>query len=123
MTVGQRIREKRIEQGLTQEELATKMGYSGKTSVSMAENCKDNITTTKIEKFAKALGCSTRYLLFGDDDEWRQNVEINVDEIPFDAYEPEFLRRAIKFLQAYNHAIPEIQSAVDSLLKEDRSDP
>ena len=120
MTVGQRIREKRIEQGLSQSELAAKMGYSGKTSVSMAENCGDNITTTKIEKFAKALGCSTKYLMFGDDEEWKNKVHI--EDIPFDAYEPEFLRRAIKFLQAYNHAIPEIQSAIDGLLKSDQSD-
>lgn len=119
MTVGQRIREKRIEQGLSQSELAAKMGYSGKTSVSMAENCGDNITTTKVEKFAKALGVTTKYLMFGDDND---HPHIDIDEIPLDAYEPEFVRRAIKFLQAYNHAIPEIRSAVDSLLKGDRSD-
>lgn len=120
MTVGQRIREKRIEQGLSQSELAAKMGYSGKTSVSMAENCGDNITTTKVEKFAKALGVSTKYLMFGDDDYFEH--KLNIDEIPLDAYEPEFVKRAIKFLQAYNQAIPEIQSAIDSLLKSDQSD-
>lgn len=120
MTVGQRIREKRLEQGLTQTELALKMGYNGKTAVCMAERGGDNITTTKVEKFAKALGVSTKYLLFGDDD----NIghKINLDEIPLDAYEPEFVRQAIKFLQSYNQAIPEIRSAVDSLLKGDRSD-
>lgn len=118
MTVGQRIREKRIELGLSQSELADKMGYSGKTSVSMAENCGDNITTTKVEKFAKALGCSTKYLMFGNDDDYEH---ITYD-IPLDAYEPEFVKRAIKFLQAYNRSIPEIQNAIDTLLKSDQSD-
>ena len=120
MTVGQRIREKRLEQGLTQTELALKMGYHGKTAVCMAERGGDNITTTKVEKFAKALGVSTKYLMFGDDDSFEH--KINLDEIPLDAYEPEFVKKAIKFLQAYNQAIPEIQSAIDSLLKEDLSD-
>ena len=120
MTVGQRIREKRLEKGLTQTDLAIKMGYHGKTAVCMAERGGDNLTTTKIERFAKALDCSPQYLLFGNGNDYEH--KINLDEIPLDAYEPEFVRRAIKFLQAYNHAIPEIQSAVDSLLKEDLSD-
>lgn len=68
MTVGERIKQKRIELGLTQEELAIKMGYKGKTSVCVAETKGDNVTTTKVMKFAKALGVSVQYLL-GDLDE------------------------------------------------------
>lgn len=75
MTVGQRIREKRIELGLTQEELAFKMGYSGKSSVCAAEICGDNITTTKVQKFATALGVSPIYLMFGTDDDAEKQKE------------------------------------------------
>lgn len=69
MTVGQRIKQKRLELGLTQLELAEKMGYSGKTSVSAAENCGDNITTSKVRKFADALGVSFYYLMGYEEEE------------------------------------------------------
>ena len=68
MTVGNRIRQRRLELGLTQTELAEKMGYSGKTSVCMAEKSGDNITTTKVRKFADALGVSFRYLMGYEDE-------------------------------------------------------
>ena len=63
MTVGERIREKRIELGLTQDELAQRMGYKGRTSVCVAETKGDNVTTTKVAKFAEALGVSSKYLM------------------------------------------------------------
>lgn len=67
LTVGERIKERRKELGLTQTELAEKMGYSGKTSVSRAENYGDELTTIKLKKFAKALKCSESYLMGWDD--------------------------------------------------------
>lgn len=63
MTVGERIRNKRIELSLSQEELAKRMGYSGKTTISKAENWGNEITTTKVKKFADALGVSFEYLM------------------------------------------------------------
>ena len=67
MTVGQRIKQRRLELGWTQTELAEKMGYSGKSAVCMAEKKGDNITTTKVRKFAEALGVSFRYLMGYED--------------------------------------------------------
>lgn len=67
MTVGNRIKQCRLDLGMTQEELAIKMGYNGKSTVSAAENCGDNITTTKVKKFADALGVSFRYLMGYED--------------------------------------------------------
>lgn len=63
MTVGERIKLKRIELGMSQEELAAKMGYSGKSSVCKAETYGDSITTAKVTKFAKALGVTESYLM------------------------------------------------------------
>ena len=68
MTVGDRIKNRRIELGLTQEDLALRMGYKGKSSVCAAESCGDNVTTTKVKKFAAALGVSDRYLMGWEDD-------------------------------------------------------
>lgn len=69
MTVGNRIKQCRLDLGMTQDELAAKMGYNGKSTVSAAENCGDNITTTKVRKFADALGVSFRYLMGYEDNQ------------------------------------------------------
>ncbi len=62
MTVGERIRQRRIELGLTQEELGKRLGY-GKSAVCRVEKEGNNITTDRISKFAKALECSPSYLM------------------------------------------------------------
>lgn len=66
-TVGERIKDRRKELGYTQDELADIMGYSSKTSVSRAENYGNELTTTKLRKFAKALRCSESFLMGWDD--------------------------------------------------------
>ena len=50
-----RIRERRLELGLTVEDLAKKMGYKDKSSISKIENGKADIPQSKVEAFAKAL--------------------------------------------------------------------
>lgn len=67
MTVGQRIKETRESLGLSQDDLALKMGYSGRSSVCKAETYGDNITTSKVQKFADALGVSFSYLMGWED--------------------------------------------------------
>lgn len=69
MTVGERIRERRIALGMSQEDLAAKMGYSGKSTICKAETHGDNITTTKIARYAEALNCSFDYLMGWDEAE------------------------------------------------------
>lgn len=54
---GQKVRERRFELGLSQEELATRAGVH-RTYVGMIERAEKNITLTNIEKIAKALGLS-----------------------------------------------------------------
>ena len=60
--VGKRIKEARIRIGLTQEELALKMGKS-KSLISKVENGLDNMTTDKIMEYAKALDITPGYLM------------------------------------------------------------
>ena len=63
MTVADRVLERRTALGMTQTELAIKMGYKGKTSVSKIETAGDNITLKTIEKLAAALNTTHAYLL------------------------------------------------------------
>jgi transcriptional regulator with XRE-family HTH domain len=52
---GQRVRDERLKQGLSQEALAEKAGVH-RTYIGMIERAEKNITLTNVEKIAKALG-------------------------------------------------------------------
>lgn len=65
-TIYERIKQRRIELGLTVEELANKMGYKDKSSISKIENGKADIPTSKVVAFARALETTTAYLLGAD---------------------------------------------------------
>lgn len=61
MTIGERIAKRREELGYTQEELAKKMGYSGKSIISKTENKKNDIKLNTVSRFAKALDCTESF--------------------------------------------------------------
>lgn len=63
MTIGERIREKRIELGMTQEELAHLLGYADKSAVNKIEKNTRDFPMLKLESFAKALGVTAAELL------------------------------------------------------------
>lgn len=67
-SIYERIKQRRIELGLTVEELANKMGYKDKSSISKIENGKADIPTSKVVAFARALETTTAYLLGADTD-------------------------------------------------------
>ena len=62
MTVGERIKERRIELGMSQEELAKKCGYKSRSSINKIELARD-LPLAKLTIAAKALECSPAYLL------------------------------------------------------------
>lgn len=65
-SIYERIKQRRTELGLTVEELANKMGYKDKSSISKIENGKADIPTSKVVAFARALETTTAYLLGAD---------------------------------------------------------
>ena len=121
MTVGQRIKQRRMELGMTQSELAEKMGYQGKTAVSAAENKGDNITTTKVKKFADALGVTPRWLMGYEDNEpdyiWEDKGKAYHIEFDRKDVSNQTMKYAMQFYELYASSGPEVQSAVDLLLK------
>lgn len=63
----ERIKKRRQELGLTIEELAQKMGYKDKSSISKIENGKADIPQSKVVAFARALNTTTSYLVGVDE--------------------------------------------------------
>jgi transcriptional regulator with XRE-family HTH domain len=66
-TVYQRIRRLRTDKGMTQLDLAKKVGYSGKDMVSRVESGKVDISRNRLIQFADALGVSPLYLFNGSE--------------------------------------------------------
>lgn len=62
MTTGERIRQKRMELGLTQDELAKKAGYKSRSSINKIE-CSRDLPLNKVKEIAAVLGCSPAWLL------------------------------------------------------------
>lgn len=61
--IGKRIRKRREELGITQEELANKLNYKSKTTIAKIENGTNDIVQSKVVEFAKALKTSPAYLM------------------------------------------------------------
>ena len=63
MEIGDRIKSRREELGMTQEELAAKLHYKSKTTIAKIENGTNDIVQSKVVEFAKALKTSPAYLM------------------------------------------------------------
>ena len=113
MTVGDRIKQKRIELNLSQDELAKKVGYKSRSSIQKIESAR-NLPLPKVEKMALALECSPSYLMGWEDENGEQAIMSQL----VDAYVQN--QKASELFELYRNAPPEIQNAVDLLLKQNK---
>ena len=67
--IGSRIKAAREAAGLTQEELAFMVGYSGRSSVAKLESGKRDVVRTKISAIAKALGVKPAFIMGWTDEQ------------------------------------------------------
>ena len=62
MNIGERIRKRRLDLGLTQDEVAKKVGYKSRSSIQKIE-CARSLPLNKVEIMACALECEPSYLM------------------------------------------------------------
>ena len=72
MGIGKRIKARREQLNMTQEELAEKLGYKSRSTINKIELGINDITQSKIVGFANALNVTPAYLM-GWDDEQKKN--------------------------------------------------
>ena len=106
---GLRVQIRRKELDLTQEELAIRMGYKTKSSINKIEKGLADIPQGKIVQLAEALNTTPGYLMG-----WEE---------PYGTSSPDDIEKALKLYEQYKNAIPQVQSAVEALLKPPKSDP
>ena len=63
VSIGSRIKEARIQRGLSQRDLAKRMGYSNHSTISKIESGKIDIPQSRIVQFADVLGVTVAYLM------------------------------------------------------------
>lgn len=68
MTIGEKIKHRRQELKLTQEELAKKLGVTKSAVCRIERGFEPNPTTDRIKKYAEALDCSISYMMGWNDD-------------------------------------------------------
>ena len=63
MTIGERIRRRRIELGMSQDELAKRLGYKDRSTISYIEKNGGNLQMSKVEEIAKILDIPPEVLM------------------------------------------------------------
>lgn len=76
------IKKRRTELNMTQEELAQKMGYSGKSMIAKIEAGKVDLPQSKIMAFADALNTTPSYLMGWDENVSNEKLELGKYRIP-----------------------------------------
>ena len=61
--IGENIRKLREKRGLSQEELATRMGYKSKSTINKIELGINDVAQSKVERFAEVLGTTPAVLM------------------------------------------------------------
>ena len=102
MTIGKRIQIRREELGLTQEELAHRIGYKSKSSINKIELDIQQLTQSKIKQIADALHTTPGYIMGWEDEKPELNARLTDEEL--------------LLLGAYRSASEEIKTAACAVL-------
>ena len=99
MTVGERIRQQREAKGMTQLELAQKIGYTTTGAVSLIESGKRDISLDKVCEIAKALDVTPHWLMGWSASPLtiKTDLELTIDEL--EGLNPEQLARIRDYIQ------------------------
>lgn len=68
MTIGDRIKHRRLDLGMSQDELAEKMGYKSRSTIAKIEKGVNDVAQANIVKFSEILHTSIAYLMGWDDE-------------------------------------------------------
>lgn len=82
-SIGDRIRIRREELGLSQEELAARLGYKSRSSINKIELGGQNLTQSKIKALADALNTTPGYVMGWDEEEPFSGPSVTEDVIQF----------------------------------------
>lgn len=74
MEIGEKIKKRRMELGLSQRELARRMGYSDNSTLARIEQGKVDVYQNKIVQFSEVLGVSIAYLMDWEEEQKNDTI-------------------------------------------------
>lgn len=111
--IGKRIRERRKELEISQQDLANRMGLKSKSTICKIERGEDNLTLPIVKRYAKALNVDPFYLMG-----WTEPQDTPEAKSIRDAYANDTLSSDDReLLDLYHIASPEARAMVDFALK------
>lgn len=117
-SIGQKIKDLRNRLGMTQDELAQKVGYSSRTTINKVEKGVIDLSESKIMAFAKALNATPAFLLGLNDKNDNNNVYIEYVVHPEEDLVLEY--KTIKKqmdTDLYKNAPPEAKKMLNAMLE------
>lgn len=122
MTIGERIKHRREELGMTQDELAHKLGYKSRSSINKIELNLYNLKQSKIKAIADALGTTPSYIMGWDEEANIQKVqkEVEISELIEKVYGKETLEMLSMFSRLDSVDKTVITSTIATLLTADK---
>ena len=78
MEIGDRIRNRRMELGWSQRELAKRMGYSDNSTLARIEQGKVEVYQNKIVQFSEVLGVSIAYLMGWEEEQKKNDIQADI---------------------------------------------
>ena len=109
---GEKVRKIRMELGMTQEELATRMGYSSKSTITKIEQGIRDVPQNKIAKFAEALGTTPAVLMGWVDEETGKKNDARASI----AFQSSYDKELFEMIKKISKLTPEQRQAVNSVL-------
>ena len=99
-TIGEKIKLARTYKEWSQEELAKRMGYKSKSTINKIELGINDVSQSKVVKFAEVLGVTVPFLMgWLDDDKFPLDPRMMTDkQIQFNAYTKEIMETDEKFM-------------------------
>lgn len=116
LTIGSRIRNRREELNLSQDELARRLGYKSRSSINKIELDQRNLTQSKIKAIADALETTPAYIMGWE--ELDQNVDLK--KLKNDVSELTNILESVE--KSYGQSVAEILELVMLLDKDDQAE-
>ena len=117
MTVGERIKQIREEKGLSQEELAKRLGLKNKSSVCKIEKSGNKVSAPSIYKYAEALGTTVARIMGWSQDDFATETTLRIEQEGMEIYKDEEKRIGAEGIALrialYNMKISEIKKIYD----------
>lgn len=78
MEIGEKIKKRRMELGMSQRELARRMGYSDNSTLARIEQGKVDVYQNKIVQFSEVLGVSVAYLMDWEEEQKKNDIQADI---------------------------------------------